>query len=151
MKVINFMKTDMICLDMKSKDKEGSIRELGEYIRKTGEVKDHDKFMREVFEREKLVTTGIGNELAIPHARTNLTDKFLIVFGRSTAGVDFESFDKRPAKLIFLMAIPSKNIDEYLVILAHLTRILKNEELLKGLYSAETNEEAIDIFKKAEE
>ena len=83
--------------------------------------------------------------------RTNMTDRFLIVFGRSMEGVDFESFDKRPARLIFLMAIPSKNVDEYLVILAHLTRVLKKEELLKGLYNAKTNEEAIDIFKKAED
>ncbi len=51
MKVINYLKTDMICLDMKSKDKEGAIRELGEYIKKTGEVKDYDKFVEEVSNR----------------------------------------------------------------------------------------------------
>ncbi len=151
MKVINYMKADMMCLDIKSKDKEGAIRELGEYIRKTGKVRDYDEYLKEVFEREKLVTTGIGNELAIPHARTDKVDKFMVVFGRSAEGVDFESFDKRPARLIFLMAIPKKDIDNYLIILAHLTRVLKKDELLKGLYDAKLPEEVMDIFKRAEE
>ena len=127
-----------------------AIHELGEFMKKTGEVKDYDRFIEEVFDREKLVTTGIGNELAIPHARTVTVDNFMIVFGRSGEGVDFEAFDKKPVRLIFFMAIPSKDIDEYLKILAHLTRVLKKRDLVKGLYEAEKPEDIIRLFGEAE-
>jgi len=135
---------------MKAISKEEAIEELGEYLRKTNKVKDYKRFIREVKEREELVTTGIGNEIAIPHARTDTVDDFMLVFGRSLKGIDFEAFDNKPAKLIFLMAIPKREIDEYLIVLARLTKVLKQEPLLRGLFSAATCEEAVGYLKEAE-
>ena len=150
MKIAGFFNEQMICLDLKATGKNEAIEELGEYINKTNKVRDYKRFIREVKERDEMATTGIGNEIAIPHARTDTADNFIIVLGRSENGVDFGAFDNKPAKLIFLMAIPKREIDEYLIVLAHLTKMLKQEQLLRGLYAAKSGEEAVNLMKTAE-
>jgi len=151
MRISDYLKEEMICLNLKATGKEEAIKELGSLIRKAKEITNYEKFLKDVLEREKLNTTGIGEGVALPHARTDAVTGFVIAFGRSENGIDFEALDGKKAKLLFLMGTPRKaGLDQYLVLLAHLTRLLKRESFRKSLLKAENPAEVIDIFKKFE-
>ena len=144
------LKEERIILDLKAETKEEAIKSLAEVFKGSREVNDFDKFLADVFEREDLGTTGIGLELALPHARTDAVSSFIAV-GRIDKGVDFKSLDGEPVKLIFLMATPKEEVQNYLKILAHLTRLLKKESLRASLLEVKTPQEFIEIFRKEEE
>ena len=145
------LKEERIILDLKAETKEEAIKSLAEVFKGSPEVNDFDKFLADVFEREDLGTTGIGLELALPHARTDAVSSFIIAVGRIDKGVDFKSLDGEPVKLIFLMATPKEEVQNYLKILAHLTRLLKKESLRASLLEVKTPQEFIEIFRKEEE
>ncbi len=152
MKIVDYLKEDMLVLELKAEKKEDAIRELGTVICKSKSVIDSEKFISDVFEREEMCTTGIGNEVAIPHARTDNVKKFVVSFGRSLKGVEFESLDHKPVKLIFLMGTPkSSGMKQYLHILAHLNRMLQKEDFRKQLLKANSPAGIIEIFKNEEE
>ena len=145
-----YLKDERIILDLKPGSKDKTIRRLAEVFRNQSEISDFDKFLSDVFEREELGTTGIGLGLALPHARTQAVNSFVIAIGRIDEGMDFNSLDGEPVKLIFLMGTPKEEVQGYLKILAHLTRILKKESFRASLLEAKTAQEIIDIFKKEE-
>jgi len=151
MRISDYLKEEMICLNLKATEKGEAIRELGSFIRKAEEINNYEMFLKDVVEREKLTTTGIGDGVALPHARTDAVTRFVLAFGRSESGVEFESLDRKKAKLIFLMGTPkTAGLDQYLVLLAHLTRLLKGESFRESLLKAKSPGEIIDIFKNFE-
>ncbi|OIO73656.1 MAG: hypothetical protein AUJ85_07370 [Elusimicrobia bacterium CG1_02_37_114] len=151
MKISDYLKEDIICLDLKSTSKKDVIEELGSIIKNSKEVTDYEMFISDVMEREKLSTTGVGDGVALPHARTNAVSKFVVAFGRSKKEVNFNSIDKKKVNLIFLMGTPkNETLDLYLVLLAHLTRLLRKEDFRQLLLKAERPSEVIKAFKDIE-
>ena len=151
MKISNYLKEEMLCLDLKSTSKKDVIEELGSIIKNSKEVTDYEMFISDVMEREKLSTTGVGDGVALPHARTNAVSKFVVAFGRSKKEVNFNSIDKKKVNLIFLMGTPkNETLDLYLVLLAHLTRLLRKEDFRQLLLKAERPSEVIKAFKDIE-
>ena len=151
MKISDYLKEDIICLDLKSTSKKDVIEELGSIIKNSKEVTDYEMFISDVMEREKLSTTGVGDGVALPHARTNAVSKFVVAFGRSKKEVNFNSIDKKKVNLIFLMGTPkNETLDLYLVLLAHLTRLLRKEGFRQLLLKAERPSEVIKAFKDIE-
>jgi len=151
MRISDYLREDMICLNLKATGKEEAIKELGSFIRKAKEITNYEMFHKDVLEREKLTTTGIGEGVAVPHARTDAVTGFVIAFGKSEQGVEFDSLDGKKARLLFLMGTPkTAGLDEYLVLLAHLTRLLKEESFRESLLKAKSPAEIIEIFKNFE-
>jgi len=149
MQIAKFLTKENILLDIKSNTKNDVIKEIAYTLKKSDKLSDYDKFIKDIFERERLSTTGIGNSVAIPHARTDAVDNFIIAFGRSKKGVDFNSIDKKPAQFIAVMGTPkSKGLNEYLQILAHLTRLLNKDSFQKELLMAENEETVLNLFKR---
>ena len=150
-KISEYLKEERIVLDLKVSNKEEGIKTLAKVFKGQKEVVDFDRFLADIFERENLGTTGIGLGLALPHSRTQAINSFVIAIGRVPKGLEFNSLDGEPVKLIFLMGTPKEEIQGYLKILAHLTRLLKREAFRTALVEAETSLEVIQIFKKEEE
>ena len=151
MRISDYLKEEIICLNLKATEKEEAIRELGSFIRKAKEINNYEMFLKDVLEREKLATTGIGDGVAIPHARTDAVTGFVVAFGKSELGLEFDSIDGKKARLLFLMGTPkTAGLDEYLVLLAHLTRLLKEESFRESLLKAQSPAEIIEIFKNFE-
>jgi PTS system fructose-specific IIC component len=152
MKIADFLTQDRILLNLKASSKEEAIKEIAGLLGSSKEVIDFDLFLKDVFERESLNTTGIGNHIAIPHARTDAVKDFVIAFGRAPEGIEFNSLDKRPAKFIFLMGTPKeKGLSNYLKMLARLTRLLNKEDFQEALGKASAPGEVIEQFRKAED
>lgn len=151
MRIADFLKEDRVLLKLEAGSKEEAIKEIARLLGNSKEITDFDLFLRDIFEREALNTTGIGEHIAIPHARTDAVKDFVIAFGRSSEGIEFNSLDKKPAKFIFLMGTPQENgLNSYLKILAHLTRLLKHESFREALLKASSPKEVIEEFRKVE-
>jgi len=151
MLVSNYLKENQIAFNLKATNKDEAIKELADLLKNSKEITDFDAFLQDVFNREALSTTGIGNEIGIPHARTSSVTDFVIAFGRSNEGIEFASLDKKPVKLVFLMGTPKeKNLQQYLQFLSKLTRVLKNESFRDTLMKAQNSKEILSAFEKAE-
>jgi len=150
MKISDHISEKTICLDLENTTKDDVIRELSELLKESEYVTDFDVFLKDVFEREKLGATGIGNGIAIPHARTDAVHNIIIAFGRSSQGIDFNGVDDKPAKLVFLMGTPKKDVNKYLQVLAHLTRLLKKESFRQQLLEAQNADEILNAIKEIE-
>ncbi len=150
-KITDFLKEKWVLLNFKASNKEEAIKELAYLLKDSDEVSNFDLFLKDIFERESLSTTGIGNYIAIPHARSDAVKKFIIVFGRSSKGIEFNSLDGRPAKFIFLIGTPKQEgVNNYLMILAHLTRLLNKKDFQNTLLAASRPKEIIEEFRKVE-
>ena len=149
MQIAKFLTKENVILDIKSRNKADVIKEIACTLKSSDKLKDYNKFLKDISDREKLNTTGIGNSVAIPHARTDAVDNFIIAFGRSIKGINFDSIDKKPAKFIAVMGTPkNKGLNEYLQLLAHLTRLLNKDSFQKSLLEAKNQEEIVNLFKR---
>jgi len=127
---------DLIIEDLKAIDKAGVIQEFAALLRAKGKVRDADALVREVLKRESSGTTGVGDGIAIPHARLKNIPDIIVAFGRSARGVDFQSIDGKPAYLFFLFATSEDRPDDHLRTLRRLSRIMRNPSLREQLKHA---------------
>ena len=148
MDITDFIQKDLINLNLQSRNKEDAIKELALLMEGTPAMGNLKGFLKDVFEREHLETTGIGDEIAIPHARTDAVKQLILAFGRSPHGINFDSLDGRKVKLFFLMGIPRESVSHYLKILAQLTRLLKRGPLREKLFDVEDSNEVVALFKQ---
>jgi len=124
-----------INLNIKSKDKEGAIKELISLL----PLKDNEKevIFHTIMKRESLGTTGIGKSIAIPHTRTLMLKDIIVLVGVSKNGVDFKSIDKRPVHFIFLiLAPPYDTNNRYLITLGHIAEL--SREISKNIMKCQT-------------
>ena len=151
MEVKGYIREELINLDLLSEQKDDAIRELVQLMENAEGMVDFERFLEDVFERERLGTTGIGDEIAIPHARTDAVDQLVIAIGRSARGVEFESLDGKKVKLLFLMGTPRGSVSHYLKILAQLTRLLKEDAFRDKLLEARDKEKVVSLFREIED
>ncbi|MGX1852706.1 fructose-specific PTS transporter subunit EIIC [Streptomyces sp. NPDC055299] len=119
-------------------EKDAAIREMAELAAGTGKVADVAELVRVALAREAQGTTGLGEEIAIPHAKTDAVTAPVVGFARSADGIDWGSPDGTPAKLVFLIAVPEAAAgDEHLRILALLSRKLMDSGFRARLQGAE--------------
>jgi fructose-specific phosphotransferase system IIA component len=128
MKLSKFCSEDLINFNLKSTDKKAVLQELVDIATTSNLVKDAAELIKDVNEREELVTTGVGYGVAFPHAKTRATKGIVIAFGRSDAGIDFDAMDHKPVHLFFLIAAPEDAIGAHLNVMARLSYIMKSEE-----------------------
>lgn len=150
MLVSNYLKENFCILDLKSSDKSGVIKEIAESLSSTDKLLNKEQFIQDVLERENLGSTGIGSNVAIPHARTTAVKSFVVGFGRSKSGIDFKSLDGEKVNLIFLMGADPGELNLYLRILAELSKLLMNSSFRQALLADDTEREVIDTIRKFE-
>jgi len=150
MHVSDYLKKECCIMDISAEDKEGVIREIAEIIDSSGKVKDKDQFVSDVLAREGLGSTGIGNNVAIPHARTSAVKKFVIGFGKSDNGIEFKALDGEKVNLVFLMGADPEDLNHYLRILAELSKLLMNNAFRQALLETKSAEEVIEIIRRYE-
>jgi mannitol/fructose-specific phosphotransferase system IIA component (Ntr-type) len=139
-------------LSLVSRDRDGVLDELTRLIPGLEEQPmARETLLRALHEREQLHSTGIGDGIALPHARNalvGLVDKPVIVFGRHARGIPYGAVDGKPAQLFFLLVAPT--VTQHLAILAKLSRVLNNPRLRQALLTADRSERAHGLIQEAE-
>jgi fructose-specific phosphotransferase system IIA component len=136
MKLSKFCEEGLVVFNMKATTKEAAIEELVDLAATSTMVKDRDRLMQDVREREELVTTGVGYGVAFPHAKTRSVKGIVIAFGRNDRGIDFDAMDHKPVHLFFLIAAPEDAIGAHLNVMARLSFLMKSAENRQKLMDA---------------
>ncbi|KUR60034.1 PTS fructose transporter subunit IIABC [Bacillus sp. AM 13(2015)] len=146
MKITELLTKHTIKLQLDSQQKEAVIEELVTVLDTAGKLNDKEGYKEAVINREKQSSTGIGEGIAIPHAKTASVKEPAIAFGRSTAGVEYESLDAQPSHLVFMIAATEGANNTHLEALSRLSTLLMREEIRKQLLEAATEDEIIEII-----
>ena len=136
----------IICL--KSSEKKEALKELIAVISTSDKVTDPKIFEKEVFKREKLMSTGIGYGIAIPHIRHKSVKDFVIAVGISKEGIKYQSIDDKPVHIIFMIGASEKQDKEYIKLLSRLVLRLKDKDFKEQLINASNPEEIYKIIKE---
>ncbi|WP_070195042.1 PTS sugar transporter subunit IIA [Streptomyces oceani] len=131
--------------------KEAAIHEMAALLARGGAVSAPEELVRAALAREEQGTTGLGEEIAVPHARTDAVTRPLVGFARSAEGVEWGAPDGTPARLVFMIAVPEAAAgDEHLRILALLSRKLVSEDYRERLLAAEGTEGILRVLAEIE-
>ena len=135
----------VLFLDVATRDE--AIAQLIDQLDRAGQLKDKEAFHHAILEREKIVSTGIGLGVAIPHAKcAGYHDFFLAVGIQKRQGIEWEALDGTLVHIVFLIGGPEDKQTDYLKILSRLTLAIKDEERRKKLLKAMTVQNVIDLF-----
>lgn len=146
MKITDLISTASIDLNVKAKNKEELIEKAVKLMTKNGNIKDEQKYLELVTQREKQSSTGIGEEIAIPHGKGECITAPGVSAMVIPEGADFESLDGKPVKLLFLIAAPDTKENIHLEVLSRLSTLLMDENFRKKLINAKTKEKLIQTL-----
>lgn len=147
--ISKLLKPEWIVLDLKSEDRLEAIREVAAALQGDSDMLHFDIFVDELLSRERVEPTCLGNEVAVPHARTDEVKRMMLAIGRSQRGVSFGGSNQL-VRLIFVVATPRKMVTEYLTLIGIIARLLKNESLRTSLLEAPNPESFIARIAEAE-
>ena len=150
MKITDLLTKESIDLNVKASNKKDVIEKAVDLMQHNGNIKDKAEYLKLVMKREEEGTTGVGEEIAIPHGKGEVIAKPGLAAMVIPDGVDFESLDGKPIKLLFLIAAPDNKENVHLEVLSRLSTLLMDEKFRKELINAKTKEEFLKIIEKAE-
>ncbi len=151
MTLTEILSSSAIRVDLKGDTKEKIIEELVDSLEVGQVITDRDKVLQAVLEREKIMSTGIGDGIAIPHGKSDAVIRLAAALGTQHRGVDFESLDGEPAYVLFLLVSPANVSGPHIKALARISRLLKNDEFKKRLIAASSAEEIMGIIRAEDE
>jgi len=150
MRISALLNSETITCGLMSQDKEGVIAELAESLAKISGMAV-EELIRVLMDRERMGSTGIGSGIGIPHGKSKELSEPMMAFGLSRKGIDFESLDKKPAHIFFMLLTPENAPNIHLKLLAGIAKILRNEPFRQRLMMAKTPDEVISILRDEEE
>ena len=150
MKIKDILAPESMIMALKATNKEDAVKEMADLEVKTGIVNDEDEFIKSIWARENESTTGIGDGIAMPHARNKTINKARVLFAKSEKGIDYNSLDGQPVHLFFMITAPDGADNTHLEALAKLSGLLIDPDLVSALKEAQTPEKVIQLFEDAE-
>ena len=150
MKINDILLKELMIMDLQGTTKEGVIDEMIASLSANGIINDVAVYKEGIMKRESQTSTGLGDGIAMPHAKNKAVVKPAVVFAKSAAGVDYASLDGQPAHLFFMIAAPEGANNVHLEVLASLSRLLINPDFTASLKKAKTPEEVQGLFAAAE-
>jgi PTS system nitrogen regulatory IIA component len=147
-----YFEEDLFIPQLSAKDKDGVLQEMVESLVRAERIKEGDILLQMLRQREHLGSTGIGRGVAVPHGRTLAITRLAVVFGRSEAGIDFDSMDEQPVHLVFLtVAPPQERSNLYLPVLGKIVEMVKSAKNRRRLLSAADFDEVAEVLEEADE
>lgn len=114
-------------------------------------VTDLDQVRADVHARERQMSTGVGKGLGLPHARSNAVTATVAAFATTADGVDYDTIDGEPVRLLFLLVGPEGERSRHIRLLSRISRLMNRDDFRTSLLAAETPEAALSLFREAEE
>lgn len=146
MHISDYMNPEFVALlDTKTRDE--TLRKLVNKIYGPEKQEESDRFYQAILDREKIISTGIGMGVAIPHAKLKSYDHFFIAVAILKKPVDWLALDGTPVRLVFMIGGPDNRQTEYLQILSLLTHAIKDEDLRKKIFTFNKTSDVIELFK----
>ncbi|WP_271001885.1 PTS fructose transporter subunit IIABC [Listeria seeligeri] len=151
MRITDLLNKDVMIMSLKATTKEAAIDEMIASLKSKGKINDEALFKEEIMKREAQSSTGIGEGIAMPHAKTKAVNEPTVVFAKSESGLDYNSLDGQPSHLFFMIAATEGANATHLETLAALSRLLVHPTFVQNLKDAKTPEEVIALFNNEQE
>ena len=141
---------ERIRVPLRGTSKEELLSELVQLVSAGADGEDGDEVLRAVREREAVLSTGIGNAVAIPHGKSAAVPELCMAAGRTASPVDFDALDAQPVSLFFLLVGPETAAGPHIKALSRISRLVRKEAVRDQLIAARTAQEFLDIMKESE-
>ena len=150
MRISDILDESVVRVNLKGKTKDEIINQMIAVVTHSSKITDIEKVREAIFEREKIMSTGVGNGFAIPHGKTDAVLDIVAAFAITEEPIDYDSLDEQPVRLIFLLVGKDSMVGPHIKLLSRISRLMNKEEFRTKLLSASSEKEVIDIFKTEE-
>ena len=147
---MELFQTDLIKTDYPAIDKKSCLNEMVEFLHEQGVVSSTEEFLHAIWERENIMSTGIGRKIAIPHAHSSVVKDFKVAVYLLDNQLEFDSIDGEPVKLVMMLAVPVEFENTYMKILSKISNFLRNPKKREALLEAKDKDEILQILKGME-
>jgi len=150
MKITDILTEDMIRTNIPEKNKRDVINALIEIVSHKEKVQDKEKVREAIFEREKIMSTGVGNGFAIPHGKTDAVGDIVGAFATTSEPIDYQSLDEQPVRIVLLLVGPETMVGPHIKLLSRISRLMNKEDFRNRLLHAESPASVYEIFRAEE-
>lgn len=150
MKLADLLDENLIKIPLHKKEKEQVIEELIDVLAANGKINDRESVFKAVMDREKVMSTGVGDGVAIPHGKAEGVEDVVAAFGISKEEIDFQSIDEKPVHLVFLLVASQDATGPHLKALSRVSRLLNKKEFRTKLLNAQSPAEVMDMIREEE-
>lgn len=140
-----------IRLNLDVADKDDCLRKVVDLVAATGKVRDMERLHAVIVDRERLMSTGIGNSVALPHGKTDVVDQSIVAVATLASPIDFDALDDKPVSIVILLVGPESNVGVHLRLLSRISRLVGSEQFRASLLSARSAEDVLALFAGSEE
>ena len=150
MKITSILTEDLIKVNIPGDTKDDVINYIIDLAQNSNKIKDIDKVRHAIFDREKIMSTGVGKGFAIPHGKTDAVSDIVAAFGITEKPIDYQSLDHEPVRLVFLLVGKDSLVGAHIKLLSRISRLMNKEELRVKLLEAKTSAEILQLLKEEE-
>lgn len=150
MRISDILDESVVRVQLKGKSKDEIINQMIAIVNNSNKITDIEKVREAIFEREKIMSTGVGNGFAIPHGKTDAVLDIVAAFAVTEEPIDYDSLDEQPVRLIFLLVGKDSMVGPHIKLLSRISRLMNKEEFRSKLLKAESEKQVIEIFKAEE-
>lgn len=150
MKISDILSENVIEVGLKVTDKDDAISKIISIGARSNKILDLEKVTQVIFERERLVSTGVGKGFAIPHGKTDLISDIVAAFAILKNPIDFDSIDGEPVSFIFLLIGKESLLNTHIKLLSRISRLMNKDEFREKLLQLKTKDQVLNLFKEEE-
>lgn len=151
MKISDILTEDFVIVGLDASSKEDAINALIDLIAKSDKVINVNKVRDAVFEREKIMTTGVGKGFAVPHGKTDAVTDIVAAFAVTKKPIDYDSLDGEPVRLIFLLVGRDNMVGPHIKLLSRISKLMNDNNFRDRLINAKNPKEVVELFKTEED
>ncbi len=151
MKIVEILNEQVVRTNLPGTTKTEIINAMIDLAATQDRVLDKEKMREAIFEREKIMSTGVGSGFAIPHGKTDAVRDIVAAFAITEQPIDYQSLDEQPVRIVFLLVGRDNMVGPHIKLLSRISRLMNREEFRKRLLEAHTPAEVLEIFRQEEE
>ncbi|HTX18493.1 MAG TPA: PTS sugar transporter subunit IIA [Bacteroidota bacterium] len=150
MKISDILDESLVKTDLPGKTKDEVLSQMVDLVSTSKKVIDKEKVKEAIFDREKIMSTGVGNGFAIPHGKTEAVSDIVAAFAITAEPIDYQSLDEQPVRLVFLLVGKDSMVGPHIKLLSRISRLMNKEEFRKKLLTSGSSKEVLEIFRAEE-
>ena len=150
MKISDLLTEDLVVANLEGNSKDDVINAIVDLVATSSKVLDKQKVREAVFEREQIMSTGVGDGFAIPHGKTDAVSDIVAAFAITAEPIDYESLDEKPVRLVFLLVSKVNMVGPHIKLLSRISRLMNKAEFRNKLLDVKSSKDIIEMFKQEE-
>ncbi len=150
MKISDILTENLVATGLPGNTKNEVIDAMIDLVATSPKVTDKEKVRKAIFEREEIMSTGVGNGFAIPHGKTEAVADIVAAFAVTAKPIDYQSLDEKPVRLVFLLVGKDNLVGPHIKLLSRISRLMNKEEFRKRLLDLKSPREILDAFRQEE-